>query len=72
MKNNRTKKIKHKAKSGAKDIFDLWLEKSRIKEEDNWKVILKKISIKILGIFLLLLFSPILLIIFIMVVAVSL
>lgn len=56
----------------GKDLFDRWNEKASIKEGDPFPVVLKKIGIRIGGILLFILFSPILFIIFVFVVAVSL
>lgn len=58
--------------SGAKDLFDQWRDNSRIEQGDSGKTIAKKLGIRVFGILLMLLFSPILLIIFLFVVAVSL
>lgn len=66
--NNKDKGIK----SGAEDIFDTWRRKSRIESNDSTTTILKKVGIKIGGILLFILFSPLLLVIFLFVVAVSL
>ncbi len=57
---------------GPKDLFDQWRDNSRIEQGDSAKTIAKKLAIQVFGILLMLLFSPILLIIFLFVVAVSL
>ncbi len=67
-----TKRKKIIEQSGAQDLFDKWNQNSKILAGDSSTVILKKISIRILGILLFLMFSPILLAIFILVLAVSL
>lgn len=69
---NKQKDKKEPLKSGAEDLFDSWRRSSRIEPEDSTLTILKKIGIKIGGILLFILFSPLLLIIFLFVVAVSL
>tara|TARA_R110000868_G_scaffold43593_3_gene146283 strand:- start:95 stop:307 length:213 start_codon:yes stop_codon:yes gene_type:complete len=56
----------------GKDLFDRWNEKASIQEGDQFPVVLKKVGIRIGGILLFILFSPILFIIFVFVVAVSL
>ncbi len=59
-------------RSGAEDLFDAWKRRSRIEAQDPTATILKKVGIKIGGILLFILFSPLLLVIFLFVVAVSL
>ena len=56
----------------GKDIFDWWNQKASIKDGDQFPTVMKKVAIRISGILLFLLFSPLLLVIFIFVVAVSL
>jgi hypothetical protein len=56
----------------GKDLFDRWNEKASIKDGDQLPTVLKKVGIRIGGILLFIIFSPLLLIIFIFVVAVSL
>jgi len=68
MKENKDKN----AESKAKDIFDWWNDKARINSEDSKTTVLKKIGIRLLGIILLIIFSPILLAVFLVVLAVSL
>lgn len=58
--------------SGAQDIFDWWNAKASIKKEDSLQTKLKKILIRILGIIILIIFSPILLVIFLFVFAIAL
>jgi len=64
----KTKKVKKK----GKDLFDQWNHAATIRKGDTPPIILKKLGIRLLGIILLIIFSPILLAIFILVVAVSL
>lgn len=64
----RTKQVRKK----GQDLFDRWNAAATIKKGDIPPVILKKLGIRILGILLLIIFSPILLAIFILVLAVSL
>jgi lipopolysaccharide/colanic/teichoic acid biosynthesis glycosyltransferase len=66
------KKQSQKVKQKSKDLFDRWNHAATIRKGDIPPVILKKLGIRILGIILLIIFSPILLAIFILVVAVSL
>ncbi len=61
-----------KAASGAKDIFDWWNQKAKIKEEDSTLTIFKKIGIRLAGIILLVIFSPVLIVIFLFVIAMAL
>ena len=67
-KPKKTKLVRKK----SKDLFDRWNAAATIKKGDIPPVILKKLGIRILGIVLLIIFSPILLAIFILVLAVSL
>jgi len=56
----------------AQGLFDWWNEKAKIEKGDSVKTILSKIAIRLIGILLLIIFSPILVVIFVMVVAISL
>jgi hypothetical protein len=56
----------------AQGLFEWWSEKAKIEDEDSTKKILYKIAIRIIGILLLIIFSPILVVIFVIVVAISL
>lgn len=56
----------------GKDLFDRWNEKASIKAGDELPTVIKKVGIRIGGILLMILFSPLLLIIFVFVIAVSL
>ena len=60
------------AESKAQDIFDWWNSKATIERGDSTATIVKKIAIRILGVIVLIIFSPILLAVFLMVLAVSL
>lgn len=60
------------AESKAQDLFDWWNEKATIQRGDSAGTIFKKIGIRILGVIVLIIFSPILLAVFLMVLAVSL
>lgn len=66
------KKPQKQLNKRGKDLFDRWNEKASIKDGDELPTVLKKVGIRIGGILLFILFSPLLLIIFILVVAVSL
>lgn len=66
------KKPQKQLNKRGKDIFDRWNEKASIKEGDELPTVLKKVGIRIGGILLLIIFSPLLLIIFIFVIAFSL
>lgn len=70
-KENNLKK-EPQAVSGAKDIFDWWNQKARIRDEDNGITILKKIGIRLAGIILIIIFSPVLIVIFLVVFAMAL
>lgn len=59
-------------KKQGQDLFDQWNEACKINEDDSFAEKLKKVIYRLGGILLMILFSPILLIIFIFVVAVSL
>jgi hypothetical protein len=65
------KKTKQVRKKGQ-DLFDRWNQAATIRKGDTPHIILKKLGIRLLGIILLIIFSPILLAIFILVIAVSL
>jgi hypothetical protein len=72
MVDKKNKKRKVLDQSGAQDLFDRCNSASKILDGDTPKVVLKKIGIRLLGILLFILFSPILFAIFILVLAVSL
>mgnify|MGYP001199085077 CR=1 FL=1 len=59
-------------KKQGQDLFDQWNAACKINEGDSFTEKLKKVMYRLGGILLMILFSPILLIIFIFVVAVSL
>ncbi|MEQ8909376.1 MAG: hypothetical protein RIC95_09300 [Vicingaceae bacterium] len=67
-KGKETQKVKKK----GKDLFDRWNAAAAIQEGDSATTILKKLAIRIGGILLFIIFSPALLAIFILVLAVSL
>lgn len=69
---DKSEQEKKSLKSGAEDLFDTWRRASRITSTDSTLTILKKVGIKMGGILLFILFSPLLLVIFLFVVAVSL
>ncbi|MFT5668763.1 MAG: hypothetical protein ACI9DK_002968 [Vicingaceae bacterium] len=56
----------------AQGFFEWWNERAKIEAGDSVKAILSKIAIRLIGILLLIIFSPILAVIFVMVVAISL
>jgi hypothetical protein len=56
----------------AQGLFERWNERAKIEASDSVKTILSKIAIRLIGILLLIIFSPILVVIFVMVVAISL
>ena len=68
--------MEEKGKSGvnakAQSLFEWWNEKATIVKDDSVVTILTKIGIRLLGILLLIIFSPIIVVIFIMVIAISL
>ena len=67
-----SKKSTHKVKQKSQDLFDWWNAKARLHPGDKIQTVALKIGIRILGIVLMLIFSPILLAIFLLVMAVSL
>ena len=68
--------MEEKEKSGvnakAQSLYEWWDEKATIVKDDSGAAILAKIGIRLLGILLLIIFSPIIVVIFIMVIAISL
>jgi hypothetical protein len=59
-------------KTGPSEWFDQWRKRSRIEPGDSLKTILGKLTIRILGIILLIILSPALLVIFLFAMAFTL
>lgn len=72
MPNQKVKQSRQKVKQKGQDLFDWWNNKATLRPGDEIPTVLQKIGIRILGILLMIIFSPILLAIFILVIAVSL
>lgn len=56
-------KKKKNIKKSSKDLFDQWRDNSRIKDYDDLPTRVRKIFVRILGIILIIIFSPLILLI---------
>jgi hypothetical protein len=71
-KPSEVEKGESEVQKGARDLFDRWNAKAKIDKSDDLPTRLKKIGIRIGGIILLMLFSPLLAVIFVFVILAAL